>query len=493
MRNVVELQIMLDDIKIEDVKIDPKCRDDIPQILRGLQYIYTQKEIREKVFAVLEKLVPPNIDKNNGRPGMKLWRIFVLGVLRLDLNWDYDRLQDIANNHHTIREMLLHGIFDQYQYNLQTIKDNVKLFTPEILDEINQIVVEVGHGVVKKKDSGLKTRCDTFVVKTDIHYPTDINLLFDAMRKSIELTARLCEKNNIGGWRQYHHNIGQLKRALRYAQSSKKATYKTEEQKQIRDKKIMNLHQQYIELSKHYFDRIKETIKYFESNIPLSFVDCVRLSDIENFLKHAERQIAQIHRRVMCSETIPHAEKIFSIFEPHTEWICKGKMGVPVELGLKVCVIEDQYQFILHHKVMRKQTDDKVAVPMVEETKLRFKDIISVSFDRGFFSTNNRNQLQKMLKMVALPKKGRLSEQDKVIETGNEFLQAKYKHAAIESAINALDVHGLDRCLDHGTKGFNRYVALAIIARNVQRIGAILLKKELRLLTLREQRFKKAA
>ncbi|NIS54759.1 MAG: ISNCY family transposase, partial [Aliifodinibius sp.] len=83
---------------------------------------------------------------------------------------------------------------------------------------------------------------------------------------------------------------------------------------------------------------------------------------IGNFLSHADRQIDQIRRRVLEGETISHHEKVFSIFEEHTEWISKGKAGVPQELGLSVCILEDQYGFILHHHVMEKQKDVDIAV-----------------------------------------------------------------------------------------------------------------------------------
>lgn len=145
-------EIMLGEIDISQIKIDAKSRDDIPQILRGLQYLYTDTKIREKLFVALEKIIPANVDRANGRPGMSLWRIFVLGVLRLDLNCDYDRLQSLANNYKTLREMLGHGVLEEnYYYELQTLKDNVRLLTPEILAEINQVVVESGHKLIKKK------------------------------------------------------------------------------------------------------------------------------------------------------------------------------------------------------------------------------------------------------------------------------------------------------------------------------------------------------
>ena len=77
---------------------------------------------------------------------MHLWKILVLGMTRLGCNWDYDKLLDIANNHKTLRLMLCHGgLSDEYKYKLQTLKDNVSRFTPEILDQVNNIAVEYGH------------------------------------------------------------------------------------------------------------------------------------------------------------------------------------------------------------------------------------------------------------------------------------------------------------------------------------------------------------
>ena len=182
MRLIENKQLQIGQQDIAKIRLDPKSRDDIPQLLRGLQHIYTTPEIRKKVFEILEQMIPQKIDTHNGRPGMQLWKILVLGVLRLNLNHDYDRIQELANNHKTIRQMLGHGLFDDdLEYKLQTLKDNVSLLTQEILDRINEVVVAAGHQLVKKKGESLEGRCDSFVVETDIHYPTDINLLLDAI------------------------------------------------------------------------------------------------------------------------------------------------------------------------------------------------------------------------------------------------------------------------------------------------------------------------
>ncbi len=317
----------------------------------GLQYIYTQQDVRNKIFKILEEKVSPNTDKTNGRPSMDLWKILVMGSLRLNLNCDYDRLHEMVNNHKTIREMLGHSLFDtDAPYHLQTIKDNVKLLTTETLSEINKVVVDAGHVLVKKKDkSNLRGRCDSFVVETNVHFPTDINLLFDATRKVIELTTRLCDDFGASGWRQSKHNIKEMK------------------------KQVFKL------------------------------------------------------------------EKVFSVFEPHTEWVCKGKSGVPVELGLKVAILEDQIGFIFGHQIMQNQTDEQVAVPIVQAAKDNFPALNCCSFDKGFHSPLNQIELRKILDAVALPKKGKLSKQEGEYQHSEQFKAIRKKHSAVESAINALE------------------------------------------------------
>ena len=143
---------------------------------------------------------------------------------------------------------------------------------------------------------------------------------------------------------------------------------------------------------------------------------------------------------------------MYSVFEPDVEWISKGKAGVPFELGLKVCIVEDQYQFILHHRVMKSEQDVDIAVPMMKEVKSKYSKFSSCSFDKGFHSPENQKQLPKLLDQVVLPKKGRLSQADIRREHSAKFKAVRRQHSAVESAINALEKHGLDRCPDRGLR-----------------------------------------
>jgi transposase, IS5 family len=491
MRKVIDFQMQLGETAIANIKFDPRSRDDIPQLLRGLQAIYCDKTVRALVFDALTELIPPHIDTRNGRAGMDLWKIFVLGSLRLLCNWDYDRLHEIANNHKTLRQMLGHGIMDaDYQYQLQTLKDNISLFTPEILDKINQIVVQYGHKIAgKKKDENLAGSCDSFVVETNVHYPTDINILFDAIRKMIVLIMQICGHLDISEWRQGKHLIRKAKKCYRIAQKLRHAASKDPVKKAEREQLIIQAHAAYIDLAQSYVDRINATLSAIQH---FDIITHFRIEQLREYILHAERQIDQIRRRVINGETIPHAEKVFSLFEPHTEWISKGKAGVPVELGLKVCIVKDQYQFILHHRVMRHETDDQIAIAIIKEVQYAFPSFSECSFDKGFHSPRNQRELAETLDSVVLPRKGKLSAINQEIENSEAFKSAKRRHSAVESAINALENHGLDRCPDHGVDGFKRYVALAVVARNIQIIGSILQQKEVRKLA-RDQKTQRLA
>ena len=235
----------------------------------------------------------------------------------------------------------------------------------------------------------------------------------------------------------------------------------------------------YIKQALLLIERITETIKKELINSSSTIIATAQIIEIEGFIVNARHQINLVERRILKEEIIPHADKIFSIFEKHTEWISKGKAGTPQELGLRVGIVEDHNGFILTHMVMEKNVDSTVVEELISDAKKRFPEIHSCSFDKGFWSPKNKEKLKPILPVPALLKKGRLSQADREWQKSEEFQLARKKHQAVESAINALENHGLDYCPDRGIKGFKCYVALAITARNIQKLGAELQKKEL--------------
>ena len=461
MRHVCNPQMELGEIGIEDIWINLKSRDDIPALLLGLQYLYADEETRTRLFALLEEHMLPGVDRTVGRPGMELWRILVMAVVMQGLGCDFDRLHELVNEHNTLRQFLGHAdIWDKRKYEYQTVVDNVCLVRPELLAQVGQLIVESGHAVARKKPGEpLRGRCDSFVVETDVHYPTDVNLLMDAMRCLVRVTGRAASEHEVAGWRQWRHLTRSVKRLFNQVRSTRRA----------RPERV----EAYLERCRYLVERAQVTL----ADLALRGATPWKLVNIEHYLGHAVRQIDHVERRLLGGETIPQDEKVFSIFESHTRWISKGKAGTPVELGVPVCVLEDNHGFILHHEVMWQGSDVDYAQPMIRETQARFPELRWCSFDRGFHSPENRLRLDEFLDHNVLPRKGRLSKVDREREQDETFAAMRRQHPAIESAINNLEHRGLDRVRAFGADGFARVVALSIVAFNIHRIGLLLRRK----------------
>jgi hypothetical protein len=201
-------------------------------------------------------------------------------------------------------------------------------------------------------------------------------------------------------------------------------------------------------------------------------------AEIRGYLDYVELFADQVRRRILDGETIPHEEKVFSVHEPHARWINKGKAGVLAELGLPVCFLEDQHQFILHHAVLHEGVDSDMIVRFMEAEKALYPTIVSCSMDKGYHSQRNRTELDRLLDLNVLPKKGRWSKADRERETAPAFVAARRLHPGVESAIKNLNHRGLDQFWTHSEKGFVRTVALGVVVANVHRLGQIVKKQE---------------
>lgn len=150
-------------IPIGEMKITTKKRSGaLPGLCAALKEIFITPEWNEKVFEILEAKIMAG-KKRTGRWGMDLWQIFVLSQVRLCQNISYDDLHHIANNDHLIRQIM--GVergfgYERHEFEYQNIVDNVSLLDDETVRELNQVIVEFGHGVFKKKRGGSITLQD---------------------------------------------------------------------------------------------------------------------------------------------------------------------------------------------------------------------------------------------------------------------------------------------------------------------------------------------
>lgn len=145
-------------------------------------------------------------------------------------------------------------------------------------------------------------------------------------------------------------------------------------------------------------------------------------------------------------------------------------MSPNVELGKKLVITTDQYNLIVDYQIMENQSDVEMVKPIAERLTPRY-NILSWSFDKGFWHKDNKALLSKDVTQVILPKKGKCNKQEHEEESHRSFKLLRNKHSAVESNINELECRGLDRCPDRGYKHFKRYVGLAVSAYNLRRIG----------------------
>ena len=471
MRKTFEQQITLDIVPINEVELDLKCRDASVKIGLALLEIFNNEEYSKKLFTLLELYLMKD-KRLTGRTGMDLWQIFVMAQFRLGMNLTYDRLYHMVNQDRMVRTLL--GIettgFGSVRkvFKYQTILDNLGLLTDEMLHKINQTIVEFGHHTFKKKEEeALCLKSDSYVLESNVHFPTDYNLLWDCCRKMLDFVGKFTFKYpEIEGWRKLKSWRKELKNASRnVGQISGRAGKNKEEL-------IKYSVTQYLKKAQLLVDKIEAE----KDGLPIMKVsDVAILYELERFIVLTKKHMDLLRRRVLQGEKIPQSEKMFSIFETYTEWVNKGKKNPNVELGKKITITTDQYHLIIDYKIMNHQADSEVVIDIADRILVNYR-IKSWSFDKGYFNKITKELLKTEVEQVIMPKKGKCNKAELAEEHEKTFKKLRNKHSAVESNINELENRGLDRCPDRGYHHFIQYVGIGVCAYNLHKIGAKLLK-----------------
>jgi len=206
-------------------------------------------------------------------------------------------------------------------------------------------------------------------------------------------------------------------------------------------------------------------------------VALAKVMELEWFKSMLDKHIDLLERRIINQQIIPHAEKVFSIFLPFTEWINKGKMNPSVEIGKKLFVTTDQNHLIVDYQLADKLNDQDAIIDIIERIYQKYNSISSLSTDKGFSTKVNKSVIREVypdLELV-MPKKGKRNLKEEQQEKSKPFKKLKNAHSAIESNINELEHRGLNRCPDRSAINFSKYVGLAISAYNLHKIGKELL------------------
>ena len=454
MRKRFEVQLALGAVPIEFVKIPTRTRDELPPTLAALQWIFMTPAVSEQVFSLLEDAILSEHPESGCR-GMDLWQILVFGVVRLTLDVNYDRLHHIANYDSLVRQLLGQPAFDmEFEFALSTLKDNVPLLSEELLEQINVIVAKHGHDCIKKKDAALEIKADSYVFETNVHFPTDLSLAWDSARKCIVLSTRLAKFNQLQGWRKSEYWLKQIKGLARDCARACRGGGKNKEAR------IVETAQDYLTKLYEIEGKVLNLLDELTTLEPSDELD-LKVAELGEYHDLLIKHIFLISDRLIEGRTIAPGEKLYSIFEQHTEWVNKGKSRPNVELGHRLMIATDQYGMIHDYKIMFGGDEAAEVAPLADRliAKLGAENIASLSFDRGFSSIKNRELLEFTMPdtEIIMPKKGKLSAADKERQSQKSWRKLANRHSAVESNINSLEHHGLNRCPDKGYQAYAQY------------------------------------
>ena len=248
---------------------------------------------------------------------------------------------------------------DQKRFDWRRIESNLNLLRPGTIEQISQAIIREGHRL--EPQAAETVRGDSFVVQTNIHYPTDSRLIADGLRKVLGLAATLAGLFGLIGWRQHKHlyrKVRKLVRTIELIAASKGSGYQGRMKQPYRE--LLELADQVLTRA----ETLRETPRKYGRN---GGAETLALDkDLETYLQRTRHVCNLARRRVLQGETIPHHEKLFSIFETHTQLYKRGKAAEPIQFGRLVLVFEDGAGFITHHHILPRDKGDRDVV--VEQT-----------------------------------------------------------------------------------------------------------------------------
>jgi len=281
------------------------------------------------------------------------------------------------------------------------------------------------------------------------------------------------ELGNLPGWRERKSTRKKIKNQY----------YKTSEIHRKKGKdfttRLAISTDQYLNQCRDLSDKLITLLN--DQNIQHTPKSIIYLQELARYKVLLDKHINLSHRRIINKEKIPHQEKMFSIFEPHTQWLNKGKLHKNVELGLNTQIATDEHHFILYHHIMENEVDVQTSVTTAMTINERYKDIAqmtSISFDRNYYSALGKEKIRSIFDKVIMPKPGKKTQKQAQEENDPVYRNLRKQHSAIEANINQLEHHGLHICRDKGIHGFKKYVALGVLSYNLHRLGKTILKSK---------------
>jgi IS5 family transposase len=435
------------------------------------EFIDQHDEVRELVRKDLERGLKIPGTGRSGLTAQQTLRSFVLMRVK---NWDYRELRERIADGYTLRRFThfnskavpKHDAFNRAHNRI----------APATLRTINDLVVRAA--VSLDIEDGSKLRVDTTVVEADIHHPTDSSLLWDTVRVVTRLVERLREL---------------LPEAIPFTRRTRSARRRMQAIERMtareRQQGLKAKYHELIGIAEQVLPNAERVVQaasavQVDDLMTAMAIDGLR-TEIGRYCALGVRVIDQARRRVLQGEQVPAQEKIYSIFEPHTDVIKRGKVDKPVEFGHKVFLAESANGLITDYRVLDGNPPDenhvKPSLQSHEATFGRAPELYGA--DRGFYSTANVDECRQAgVAIVSIPQRGgKKSPDQESHEKSPAFKKGQRFRSGIEGRISVLfRGRGMKRCRLQGREHFELLIGAAVLANNLMRIAELLRKRAAR-------------
>jgi IS5 family transposase len=337
---------------------------------------------------------------------------------------------------------------------------------PETWQKVNQTLAE--HAVQQALIEGGKLRLDTSAVETNIHWPTDSSLLWDSYRVMARLieAARELDPETVGNGRLQSRKAKRL--AVKIARKGSRKPQSGEALKPLYSSLI-----QLVTSICEWSQSVREALLKRKSRYGiLEQATAERLAgELAHYRDLGLRVIDQATRRVLQGQSVPNEEKLFSIFEPHTELLKRGKAAKPIEFGHMIQIQQVGGKFITDYDVFEQKPVEHQLLDSAlgSHHKLfgHHPDVLTA--DKGYYQDMPAiERLQKKVELVAIAKKGSLTPEQKERESDPDFRFAQRFRAGVEGTISFLKrALGLFRCMNRGWTHYVSTIGAAIFTHNL--------------------------
>lgn len=338
-----------------------------------------------------------------------------------------------------------------------------KLISAETWAKINTILQTAA--IKEEKISGEKLRLDSTVSETNIHYPTDPHLLWDCYRVSARLVRQSTKAEPHWDCGNRFHDK-KIKKLYVYV-----ATHYSRKNKSTK-RKVRRFLTTLIERVERQCEVVELYIDHAKAAGPSSLLSAgpVLLEDLERHLPLARQVVTQSHRAHNLGEKVAASERIFSVFEEHTELLKRGKARKPLEFGHMVSIGQTKEKFISFYDVQCSSPHDtEIKAIALEEHKKYFNNYPDkFTADKNYHvSTDDSEKWNEKIEVYAVGKKGRRNQEEYEHEHSEDFVAMQRFRAGVEGTISVLKrAFGLRRCLYKGFKSFEAFVGCVVFCHN---------------------------